>query len=64
MSSQKQSMRIHSAEREMQKKIGNIVARLMWLERRPPWWRILAVLRWKREEPANLDWFWEERYGH
>lgn len=27
-------------------------ARLMWLERRPPWWRFLAVRRWEKEEPV------------
>lgn len=27
-------------------------ARLMWLERRPPWWRFRAMRRWRKEEPV------------
>lgn len=52
MSSQKQSKRIRDAEREMQRQIGCKVARLMWLERRPPWWKFRAVRQWKKEEPG------------
>lgn len=54
MSSQKQWHRIRKAlydYQDVRDENNALRARLVWLERRPPWWKFWAVRKWKGEEP-------------
>lgn len=37
--------------------------RQKWHNRKPAWWRIIARIRWKSEEPYKPKWLREEEAG-
>lgn len=49
MSSQKQCHRMRQFEKELSERYRNMFERVDYLERRPPVWRLLAYIKWRKE---------------
>ena len=49
MSSQKQCHRMRRFEKELSKRYRDVFDRVDYLERRPPIWRLMSYIKWKKE---------------